>query len=77
MDILSEKSCVFLVHLASVDDPEVEFVTFCKGENELAMFLLHYNKDLYVFLGAEDFAPGNRVFWDYKELLNIPKKGEK
>lgn len=68
---------VFLITVCSVDDPENEFVTFCNGSNELAYFLLHYNKDIYHFCGAEAFCPGNRMFWNYKELLNDVKKGTK
>jgi hypothetical protein len=66
---------VFLVVLGSVEDPEVEFYTFVRGSNELARFLLHYNTDLYFFIGAEAFCQGNRLILDTKEFLNkVPKK---
>ena len=35
-----DKDDVYLVTLASVSDPDVEFFTFCKGTSELAMLLL-------------------------------------
>jgi len=66
---------VFLVTLGMQDDPEEQFITFCRGSNELAYFLLHFNTETYFFIGAEAFCPGNRVFWSTKDLLNeIPKK---
>lgn len=66
---------VFLITVASVDDPERQFLTFCNGSNELAYFLLHYNKSIYAFCGAEAFCPGNMLYWNYKDMLNeIPKK---
>lgn len=65
---------IFLVIVGSVDDEGDEYAVFVRGTNELALFLLHYNKDLYVFKSAESFCPSNKIFWDYKELLN--KKGD-
>jgi len=77
MNDLDEKDDVFLITVCSVDDPEEEFMTFVKGTNELAYFLLHYNRELYEFCGAESFCPGSKMYWNYKELLNVTAKGEK
>lgn len=64
-----DKDDVYLVTLASVSDPDVEFFTFCKGTSELAMLLLHYDHKLYEFVNAELFCEGNRIFWDCKEVF--------
>jgi hypothetical protein len=77
MSDFDTKDEVFLITVVSTDDPENEYVTFVKGTNELAYFLLHYNKDLYEFTGAETFCPGSKMYWDFKELLNVNGKGEK
>lgn len=66
---LNYKDDVFIINLISKSDPEKETVTFVRGENELAYFLLHYNKELYEFVGSECFCPGNMLCWNYKELL--------
>ncbi len=67
---LNYKDDVFIVTLVELADDEKECVTFIRGTNELAYFLLHYNKDKYDFVNAECFCPGAVLFWNYKELLN-------
>jgi hypothetical protein len=75
---LQNKDDVFLVTVSSLDDPDEQFHTFVKGTNELAYFLLHYNRELYDFVNAEGFCPGNKMYWDFKELLSPAEvKGEK
>ena len=76
MNELDTKDDVFLITVTSKDDPEEEFMTFVRGTNELAYFLLHYDRNVYEFSGAECFCPGNKMYWDYKELL-CSAKGEK
>lgn len=71
---LGEKDVLFIVHLVSVDDPEQVFMTICTGTQDLAFFLLHYNRSLYEFAGAEELCAGNRMIWDYNDILNLPKK---
>jgi hypothetical protein len=60
---------VFLITLNSVDDPELEYFTFVKGTNELAFFLLHYDKNRFLFSNAEGFAEGGKVFWNFRDVL--------
>jgi len=76
MDELNTKDDVFLVIVTSVHDPEREFITFVKGTNELAYFLIHYDKNLYEFRSAEEFYEGSSIYWNFKELLIPTNKGD-
>ena len=71
---LDIKDTIFVITLVSTDDPEVQHLTLCCGTQQLAFFLLHYDRNKYEFAGAEELCPGNRMIWDYNDILNIPKK---
>lgn len=74
---LDVKDTIFIITLISVDDPENQFLTLCSGTQQLAYFLLHYDRNKYEFAGAEELCPGNRMIWDYNEILMSIKKDTK
>lgn len=69
-----QNDSIFIVHLISREDPDNMFMTLCSGTQDLALFLLHYDKSLYEFAGAEELCSGNKMIWNHKELLTINKK---
>jgi hypothetical protein len=65
---------VFLVMVCSVFDTDMEYCTFVHGTTELAQFLLNYDKEQYLFVHSEKICDGNKMYWNYRELLRKPER---